>query len=214
MSNVKIKANASGTADFTIEAPATDSALTLTLPAETGSLLTNASDLPAANLTGTLPAIDGSNLTGITTGKVLQTLMGSRTSVLAVSTSTWTTICSVTITPSATSSKILVHGHANWGGGDDVTFRFLRGSTPIGVGDANGNRTQCTFAGGARHPYDMANGSGNWLDSPSTTSATTYYLQVHREGGGTCYVNRGPLDENHGHQELGSSAIIVSEISA
>jgi hypothetical protein len=65
MSNVKIKANASGTADFTIEAPATDSALTLTLPAETGSLLTNASDLPAANLTGTLPAIDGSALTGV-----------------------------------------------------------------------------------------------------------------------------------------------------
>jgi hypothetical protein len=51
MSNVKIKANASGTADFTIEAPATDSALTLTLPSVAGELLTT---------TG-----DGSGLTGI-----------------------------------------------------------------------------------------------------------------------------------------------------
>jgi hypothetical protein len=40
MSNVKIKANASGTADFTIEAPATDSALTLTLPDTQGTLAT------------------------------------------------------------------------------------------------------------------------------------------------------------------------------
>lgn len=54
MSNVKIKANASGTADFTIEAPATDSALTLTLPSVAGELLTT---------TG-----DGSQLTGITSG--------------------------------------------------------------------------------------------------------------------------------------------------
>jgi hypothetical protein len=71
MSNVKIKANASGTGTLTIAAPNTNTDRTLTLPDAAGEILTNAtgltssSSLNAANLTGTLPAIDGSALTGI-----------------------------------------------------------------------------------------------------------------------------------------------------
>jgi hypothetical protein len=56
MSYVKIEGNASGTGTFTIAAPNTNTDRTLTLPDEAGTVLTSASDLPAANLTGTLPA--------------------------------------------------------------------------------------------------------------------------------------------------------------
>jgi hypothetical protein len=147
-------------------------------------------------------------------GKIAQVKMGSRTSVLAISNTSWNNICSIAITPSSTSSKIMINAHTNWGGGDDVTFRiYCSDGRLIGVGDSNGSRTRCTFAGGARNSYEMANGSGTWLDSPSTTSSRTYYLQVHRTGGGTCYVNRGPFDEDQSHQEVGSSAIVVAEVT-
>ena len=63
MSKVKIEGNASGTGTFTIAAPNSNTDRTFNLPDEAGTVLTSASDLPAANLTGTLPAIDGSNLT-------------------------------------------------------------------------------------------------------------------------------------------------------
>jgi hypothetical protein len=71
MSKVKIEGNASGTGTLTIAAPNTNTDRTLTLPDGAGEILTDAtgltssSSLNAANLTGTLPAIDGSNLTGI-----------------------------------------------------------------------------------------------------------------------------------------------------
>lgn len=83
MSKIKLTGHASGSGVLTIAAPNTDSDRTITLPDVTGTLLDSGSDLPAANLTGTvadaristltaskltgaLPAISGANLTGIT----------------------------------------------------------------------------------------------------------------------------------------------------
>jgi len=74
MSKIKLQGNASGTGILTIESPNTDTDRTLTLPDGAGEILTNAtgltssSSLNAANLTGTLPAIDGSSLTGLEGG--------------------------------------------------------------------------------------------------------------------------------------------------
>jgi hypothetical protein len=71
MSKVKIEGNASGTGTLTIAAPNTNTDRTLTLPDAAGEILTDttgltsSSSLNAANLTGTLPAIDGSALTGV-----------------------------------------------------------------------------------------------------------------------------------------------------
>jgi len=68
MSKVKIEGHASGTGTLNIAAPNTNTDRTLTLPDGAGEILTNATSLPAANLTGTLPAIDGSALTGLSAG--------------------------------------------------------------------------------------------------------------------------------------------------
>ena len=56
MSKVKIEGNASGTGTFTIAAPNSNTDRTITLPDEAGTMLTSASDLPAANLTGNVAA--------------------------------------------------------------------------------------------------------------------------------------------------------------
>ena len=67
MAKVKIQGHASGTGVITVTAPNTSTDRTITLPDTTGTLLDENSSLPAANITGTLPAIDGSNLTGVET---------------------------------------------------------------------------------------------------------------------------------------------------
>jgi len=56
MSKLKLEGNASGTGTFTIAAPNSNSDRTLDIPDEAGTLLTSASDLPAANLTGNVAA--------------------------------------------------------------------------------------------------------------------------------------------------------------
>jgi hypothetical protein len=66
MAKVKIQGHASGTGILTVTAPNTSTDRTITLPDSTGTILDENSSLPAANITGTLPAIDGSNLTGLT----------------------------------------------------------------------------------------------------------------------------------------------------
>ncbi len=65
MAKVKIQGHASGTGILTITAPNTSTDRTITLPDSTGTILDENSSLPAGNLTGNLPAIDGSSLTGV-----------------------------------------------------------------------------------------------------------------------------------------------------
>jgi hypothetical protein len=61
MSKISITPNASGTGVFTISSPATNTDRTLTLPDEAGTVLTSASSLTSANLTGTV-TVSGSNV--------------------------------------------------------------------------------------------------------------------------------------------------------
>lgn len=82
-----------------------------------------AADLADTYLT---PTGDGSGLTGISGGKVAQVVTGQKTDVFMLSglITSFYNIVSVTITPSSTSSKILLSYHGNWGGGDDVTWQL------------------------------------------------------------------------------------------
>lgn len=81
MSRITLAPNASGTAAFTLAAPATNTDRTLTLPDVTTTLvgtdatqtLTNKT-IAASQLTGALPAIDGSALTGVASMTLLGTL--------------------------------------------------------------------------------------------------------------------------------------------
>jgi hypothetical protein len=56
MSKVSIKGNTSGTGTFTIEAPASNSNRTLTLPDEAGTVLTSATSIPQAQIASALNA--------------------------------------------------------------------------------------------------------------------------------------------------------------
>jgi len=151
-------------------------------------------------------------------GKVLQVVQAFRSSYSSFSTnSTWTDISglSVSITPSSTSSKILVMTYVSLGGGDDIAFRITRNGTAIGIANAQSNRLRAGFGGYTRDSFELQNANCQYLDSPSTTSAITYKTQIFRNGGGTTYLNCDPQynTENNNNTALGTSNIIVMEIA-
>ena len=95
----------------------------------------------------------------------------------------------------------------------------MRGSTAIYVGDTASSRTQCT--GGMRmlsdEKYEMRSENAVFLDSPSTTSATTYkvqWTQTFSSSGESQYINRSYNDGDSDDRNRGASSITVMEIAA
>lgn len=116
-------------------------------------------------------------------GKVLQVVSATTTTLTTIATTTLTdTTITATITPTASTSKILViiSGqvvHYRSSGASAVGAKVLRGSTSIG--DYAGTGWSAVFATSATSSLSGGGGSFsfNYLDSPATTSATTYKLQ-------------------------------------
>ena len=175
-------------------------ALTGALPAISAANLTN---VPAANITGTLPAIDGSNLTGMGGGKILQVVNVIDTSSTTSTTDSYAdTGLTASITPSATSSKVLVIVNQDGtvqSGDTSINFRCYRDSTEIGgtiigrqIGDSNNSDGTPAFFG-----FTI-------LDTPSSTSALTFKTQfANKNATGTVRLNNGS----------GSSTMCLMEVA-
>lgn len=148
----------------------------------------------------TATTFSGSSLSGIDTGKILQVKYGFRTGHLSTSSTSYVDSgITVDITPSATTSKVLiqinylggVEGGSN--SGQEQQVRILRG-----VGGTDTEIFTERTADFMR--YQVGNGQADHmiagqflqnLDSPSTTSAITYKLQCKRSGTGTLYAWAG-----------------------
>ena len=128
-----------------------------------------------------------------------------------------------TITPTSSSSKIMIVvgiGGLHQESGT-IAGKVLRGSTDIGVGDANGNRPRAGFRMYGSAIYNT-NHCGSYqftfLDSPATTSATTYKLQTMGENGSSypVYLNRGvqDTDEAFSYRATTCSTMTLYEVSA
>ena len=135
----------------------------------------------------------------ITAGKVLQVLSTTKTDTFSTTSGTKVDVTglSLTITPASSSNKILITGRLNIGLVRTAPYLYpifiFRGSTEIGQHDAASNRTR-THTGGqwpCASSAPTVDYAIEFLDSPSTTSATTYKVQIFSESSGTAYVNRG-----------------------
>ena len=117
---------------------------------------------------------------------------------------------SVSITPISSSSKILVFVALNGISHEiqSVGFRLLRGSTQ--VGGASSTALQSGFANIYADEEYLMSASHCFLDSPATTSATTYKLQW-RPANGTVYLGRYFFDAT---QYNSASTITAMEVSA
>tara|TARA_R100000734_G_scaffold4320_1_gene3780 strand:- start:490 stop:1125 length:636 start_codon:yes stop_codon:yes gene_type:complete len=135
---------------------------------------------------------------------------------------------SVSITPSATNSKILVSFHqmGETSSGPQIYYFVLKraisgGSTTIIAGTSSGNRTAVftqplrTVDSVDRNTTPEYTHCSGYLDSPNTTSAVTYTVQIgNMEGTGTYYYNRSVDDGNYSSRERGLSWITVQEVAA
>tara|TARA_R100000781_G_scaffold108413_1_gene72943 strand:+ start:493 stop:1017 length:525 start_codon:yes stop_codon:yes gene_type:complete len=137
------------------------------------------STLDATKLTGNLPAISGASLTGV--GKIGQLLQSETNSATTISSTTYATISlSQAITPSASSSKVLIMGYVKYSVGTSNTdrgfgIRIRRDSTAIQTSttlyDLYHKSTNSDFIDGGRFPF-------MYIDSPSSSSAITYSVYV------------------------------------
>ena len=148
-------------------------------------------------------------------GKVLQAVSAIKTDTQTVNSTGFTDISGLTvdITPSATTSKVLVLAHITLSSGNHGHTRCVRGSTVIGAGTASSSRG--AVSGYANSNSNSANVQAFvFLDSPNTTSSTTYHFELESNNGSASYINRTVNDRDAIYGSRGSSTITVMEIGA
>jgi hypothetical protein len=159
--------------------------------------------LPAAFTAGqVLTAAQMNDLRGAF--RVLQVVQGTTNTLATNSTSTYAdTTLTATITPSSTSSKILVITSQDIGkddgfAGNTIQMRLMRGASEI---TQSGNLL--TFTNTVS--FNIITHTFSYLDSPATVAATTYKTQIKNPN------NTASVKAQYGG---GLSTITLMEISA
>ena len=129
---------------------------------------------------------------------------------------------SVSITPTSASNNILVIAQVtgNTSNQSGMYCTLKRGATAVGIGAAAGSRQVVTSGNIGTGTNTSASESLRgvsmaFLDSPATTSATTYSVDISHATGGTLtvYVNRSNADANATYIARGISTITVFEVT-
>jgi hypothetical protein len=172
--------------------------------------------MAASKLTGALPAISGAALTNLPGGgkllQIVQDTKKSQGSSSSHSTNVAISGLSVSITPSASTSKVLVlvtltHGFSST---SSFVYRLLRDSTALNVGTTDPGSPVSGYVGTVAGKQNSTRGQPvtiTFLDEPNTTSSITYSLTI-KHNSGTWYLNT--RDDNYG----GASSIQAIEIGA
>ena len=199
MSNIAMAGGSTGTGTVTLLAPSTSTNRTLTLPDVTGTV-----------------ALQG----GAGVGKVLQVVQAIKTDAQSTTSTSPVDITglSISITPSSTSSKILVMARINLLSMSDanvIMIRLLRDSTVItsnssgGLADTNDAWVSGGGGGTTNDNRKISSGAVDFLDSPATGATINYKMQM-LVNAGTGTVNRW-----QNNSDLASvSSITLMEIAA
>ena len=183
MSSLTLNGDISGS--VILAAPSVAGSTTLTLPSTSGTVLTNASTISASSL----PA-----------GSIIQVVQSTKTDATTVTSTSYVDVTglSLSITPSSTSSRILIMYSVDGGTPGDVCHGYgtlVRNSTEIFKADTAGSRRCATFVINTATQSQFTY-SGSYIDSPSTTSATTYKIQFLSSNGTAICINRSGRDND------------------
>jgi hypothetical protein len=140
-----------------------------------------------------------------TAGQIVQVVSATKTDTAVTTSASFADITglSVSITPKSATNKIIITANVMIGANGDqwAKVKIVRDSTDV-----------ATFA--SSRFGDVAwnfQSSGTFLDSPATTSATTYKLQwANQIGANSTYINRRGFDTG----VQGFSSITVMEVVA
>jgi hypothetical protein len=94
-----------------------------------------------------------------------------------------------------------------------IQAQLMRGSTAIAIGDAAGSRTRASTAGMPQTASEFTTLGVDFLDSPATTSSTTYKIQVRANTANTVAVNRTVTDSDNVAFSRNVSTITVMEVA-
>ena len=158
------------------------------------------------------------------TGGILQVVSTAKTdtfvsSSLSAGSQVAVTGLSATITPSSTANKILVQASVYVdSAGDNMSAILMRAGTAVAgaTGDAAGSRTRVTSSSSkAGAAALMTTLPMIYLDSPATTSATTYSVNIlnNNSASAVLYVNRSATDSNLAQFSRGMSSITLTEVA-
>jgi len=152
-------------------------------------------------------------------GRVLQVVSTTKTDTFSTTSATYTDVTGLnaTITPTLATSKILVIADIALNPSNNTISyaQILRDSTAVGGGTAVGNRRSA-----AKSLYLSTSGTKlttttafHFLDSPATTSSTTYKIQV-AINSATLNINTTLNDSDNADRPRTSSSLTLMEISA
>ena len=153
---------------------------------------------------------------GIDTGKVLQVVqtIDKNQGSFALATDTISTMMTVNITPSSTSSKILVRFDAYFGNQSTPAHPYVilrRDGSDIYRANTAGSRKNSTGYAGNMGNENLQCLSNEFLDSPSSTSELAYTLNVAGFASRTFYKNIP--DVNSAATCTACSSITVMELA-
>lgn len=221
MSTIKVDnlLNSTGDQDSGIDLSTNDQIILKT--ANTTAVTINSSQ--AITFAGTPTFTSKIATSNLGTGAIIQVKQTTKTDTFTTTSTSYTDVTglSVSITPSSSSNKILFMANLSVGGGNgtDVNHSFvrmMRDSTAINIGDARGsNRHRGTSVVNTQGAGVMLHPNSCFLDSPSTTSAITYKIQMLTTvGSQTATLNRSgrDSDDSAGYDGNASSTITVMEV--
>ena len=172
------------------------------------------STLDVTNATGTLPSAQ------LPAGSILQVVSTTKTDTFTASMASGSQVTitglSATITPTSTASKIYVSAGVTMGGGGPIALILQRDGSPIIVGDATGSRTSVTSGATVESDFERGLTAPIFaLDSPSTTSAITYGVNILNARGDTFThkVNRPDADQDTARYWRSVSTITLMEVA-
>ncbi len=165
--------------------------------------------------------VDGKDISDLSSGKILQVVSTATDVAASNNGSSYTQVLGTTITPSATNSKVLILVSAHFSMSTDTYGggTLLRGSTEIAKStqtSGGGNANQYTV------PINNRSGDAGWeartisinfLDSPNTTSATTYSLGFRKDYGSQLMFNRPYYTNNAAYHWNAQSQMVCMEVS-
>ena len=166
-------------------------------------------------------------------GSVIQVVQGVTSSASSQSVAAHNlsaVVVSATITPKFATSKILITGQLNGTASSNLHAFWIilqRDSTNIGQGDSDGNRRLCHSAmpqmlgssdnnnGAGNGAEALGHGTINFLDSPNTTSSTTYNVRVAHNSGGaqSFHLNKTDNDGNNTDRPRPITTLTLMEIA-
>ena len=166
--------------------------------------------------------VDRDTLSTQAKGSILQVVSTTKNDTFSHNTQTPTLITGLTatITPSSSSNKVKISVDISCSPSNTnytCWFFLYKGGSEISgaTGDTGlANQDRAFKSCRAYGTNDALNVSGVYLDSPSTTSATTYQVYMAVESGITNYINMQAANANQVYNPRTVSSITLEEVAA